>query len=437
VSLEEAVREVVPLAGELIAIDTTNPGDPAVASNEWAAAEYVAARLVEAGYEPVVLESDAPGRGNVIARLPGATGSTRGGLLVHGHLDVVPADPTQWTVPPFAGDVVEGYLWGRGAVDMKGMIAMSLAVARAYKRDGVVPPRDLVFAFVSDEEAGGFHGARWLVDNHADLFDGCTEAIGEVGGFSVTLVDGVRVYLVQTAEKGAMWLRLAAHGTGGHGSMLHADNAIGALAAAVARLQAHQFPLVLTDPVRDLLIGVAELTGVAFDPADPEAAVARLGPLDRLVGASLRDTANVTMFQAGTAPNVVPPTASATVDGRMLPGRAEAFEAELVDLLGPEIHAEWDTLPAVSTPFEGGLVDAMAAAIAAEDAGARVLPYLMPAATDAKSWQRLGIRHFGFAPLRLPPELDFTALFHGVDERVPIAALEFGVRVLHRLLLTA
>jgi acetylornithine deacetylase/succinyl-diaminopimelate desuccinylase-like protein len=441
VSLDEALAEVVSLASVLIAIDTTNPGDPAVASNEWEAAEYIAGNLAEVGYEPIVLESDAPGRASVIARLPGngpaVVDGGPGGLLIHGHLDVVPADAAQWSVPPFAGEVVDGYLWGRGAVDMKGMVAMTLAVARSLKRDGVVPSRDLVFAFVPDEEAGGWHGARWLVDHHPGLFDGVTEAIGEVGGFSITLADDVRAYLVQTAEKGAMWLRLAAHGTGGHGSMLHSDNAVATLAAAVSRLQEHPFPPVLTDPVRDLLTGVAELTGSAFDPADPDATVVRLGPLARLVGASLRDTANVTMFQAGFAPNVVPAAALATVDGRMLPGREEAFAAELVEVLGPAVKAEWDTLPAVSTPFAGDLVDAMAAAIAAEDPGARVLPYLLPAATDAKSWHRLGIRHFGFAPLRLPPDLDFTALFHGVDERVPTAALEFGVRVLHRLMINA
>jgi acetylornithine deacetylase/succinyl-diaminopimelate desuccinylase-like protein len=427
--------DVATLASELIRIDTTNPGDPTAPGREQTAAEYVAEQLADAGYDPTYVESDARGRGNVVVRLPGAD-PARGALLVHGHLDVVAADPAQWSVPPFSGEIRDGYVWGRGAVDMKGMVAMTIAVARAFKRDGVVPPRDIVFAFVADEEAGGFHGARWLVDNRPDLFDGVTEAISEVGGFSITVADGVRAYLVETAEKGAAWLRLEVEGTAGHGSMLHTDNPVAKLAAAITRLEQHRFPVVLTDPVREFLTGVAELSGVPFDSDDPEAAVARLGNLARLVGATLRDTANVTRFDAGYQDNVVPSVARATVDGRMLPGREGIFEAELAEILGPDVERTWDSLPPVQTTFDGRLVDAMAAAIAAEDPGARLLPYMLSAGTDAKSFQRLGIRNFGFAPLKLPSDLDFTALFHGVDERVPVEALEFGVRVLDRLLRT-
>jgi acetylornithine deacetylase/succinyl-diaminopimelate desuccinylase-like protein len=252
----------------------------------------------------------------------------------------------------------------------------------------------------------------------------------------VTLADDARAYLVETAEKGVMWLRLRTRGTAGHASMLHTDNAVTKLAAAVTRLERHRFPLILTPPVRDFLAGVAEVTGVPFDADDPEAAVARLGHLSRMIGATLRDTATVTTFEAGYKANVVPSVAKATVDGRMLPGRAAAFEAELAEILGPDVEREWDSLPPVRTTFDGALVDAMAAAIGAEDPGARLLPYMLSAGTDAKSFDRLGIRHFGFAPLRLPPELDFSALFHGVDERVPVAGLEFGTRVLDRLLRT-
>ncbi|MCM3885262.1 M20/M25/M40 family metallo-hydrolase [Frankia sp. R82] len=430
--------EVVTLASELIAIDTTNLGDPDTPGTEQAAAEYVAAKLTDVGYEPTYVESGARGRGNVVVRLPGAD-PTRGALLVHGHLDVVPADASEWTVHPFSGEVSGGYLWGRGAVDMKGMVAMTLAVARGLRREGVVPPRDLVFAFLADEEAGGLLGARWLVEHRPELFEGVTEAIGEVGGFSVTLAGRgdsgpVRAYLVEVAEKGSMWLRLTARGTAGHGAMVHDDNPIVTLAAALARLAEHRFPLVLTDPVRGFLEGVAELTGVPFDPDDPQAAVDRLGNLSRLIGASLRDTANVTLFDAGYRSNVVPSVARATVDGRFLPGREQAFVRELVEVLGPRVETVVRSLPAVSTGFDGALIDAIARAVDAEDPGARLLPYLLPAGTDAKSFARLGIRHVGFAPLRLPPELDFTTLFHGVDERVPVDALEFGTRVLDRLL---
>ncbi|MBA3905442.1 MAG: M20/M25/M40 family metallo-hydrolase [Pseudonocardiales bacterium] len=436
-TVEDAVAEVVRLTSELIAFDTTNRADPGAPGTERPAAEYVAEKLAEVGYEPTYVESGGPGRGNVIVRLPGAD-PARPALLVHGHLDVVPADPADWQVHPFSGDVVDGYVWGRGAVDMKGMVAMTLAVARRLRRDGVVPPRDVVFAFLADEEAAGFLGARWLVDNRPDLFEGVTEAISEVGGFSVTFRglngDPARAYLVETAEKGAMWLRLKVRGIAGHGSMLHTGNPIAKLAAAVARLDAHRFPVVLTGPVRQFLEGVAEITGVPFDADDPQAAVDRLGNLSRMIGATLRDTANVTMFDAGDKANVVPSVANATIDARMLPGREADFERELAEVLGPDVAQEWDTRPPVGTTFDGALVDAMAAAIAAEDPGARILPYMLSAATDAKSFGRLGIRHFGFAPLRLPPDLDFSALFHGIDERVPVDALTFGTRVLDRFL---
>jgi acetylornithine deacetylase/succinyl-diaminopimelate desuccinylase-like protein len=427
--------DVVRLASELIAFDTANSGEYGGPGKEYLAAEYVAAKLTEAGYDATYLESGWRGRGNVFARLPGADPSP-GALLIHGHLDVVPADPAEWSVHPFSGEVRDGYVWGRGAVDMKGMVAMMLAVACRLKRDGVVPPRDLIFAFLSDEEAGGVAGSRWLVRNRPDLFEGATEAISEVGGFSVTLGADRRAYLVETAEKGTMRLQLKASGTPGHGAMLHTDNPVSKLAAAVARLDGHRFPLILTDPVREFLEGVAEVTGVPFDPADPQAAVARLGPVSRMIGATLRDTANVTMLAAGERTNVVPSAARATVDVRILPGREADLKVELTELIGPLVELTWDTLPAVQTTFDGALVDAMAAAIGAEDPGARLLPYMMPASTDAKAFDQLGIRHFGFAPLRLPADLDFTALFHGIDERVPVAALEFGARVLDRLLRT-
>ncbi|MGW0969945.1 M20/M25/M40 family metallo-hydrolase [Streptomyces sp. NPDC002516] len=212
--------------------------------------------------------------------------------------------------------------------------------------------------------------------------------------------------------------------------------AVAKLAAAITRLDTHRFPLILTDPVREFLEGVADFTGIPFDERDPEAAVARLGNLARMIGATLRDTANVTMFNAGYKGNVVPSLAQATVDARVLPGREEAFKAEAAEVLGPDIECEWQGTPSVQTTFDGALVDAMAGAIGAEDPGARVLPYMLSAGTDAKSFQRLGIRHFGFAPLRLPAELDFSSLFHGVNERVPVEALEFGTRVLDRLLRT-
>jgi acetylornithine deacetylase/succinyl-diaminopimelate desuccinylase-like protein len=428
-----AQDEVVGLASELIRIDSTNTGDPATVVGERAAAEWVAEKLAEVGYETTYVESGAKGRGNVVARLAGADRS-RGALLVHGHLDVVPADPSEWSVHPFSGAVQDGYVWGRGAVDMKDMVAMSLAVARRFKRDGIVPPRDIVFAFLADEEAGGFFGAKWLVENRPELFEGVTEAISEVGGFSITLKDDARAYLVETAEKGIRWLTLRVRGTAGHGSMIHRDNAVAKLAEAVTKLGNHRFPLVIRPSVREFLDGVTEITGWDFPEDDLEGAVGKLGALSRMIGATLRDTANPTMLSAGYKANVIPSVAQATVDCRILPGREEAFDRELAELLGPDVEREWVGLPPVETTFDGALVDAMAASITAEDPGARVLPYMLSGGTDAKSFQQLGIRNFGFAPLKLPADLDFSALFHGVDERVPVDALKFGVRVLDRFL---
>lgn len=430
-----AEQEAVAFTSELIRIDTTNTGDPATLVGERAAAEFVAEKLTEVGYETTYVESgtQGPGRGNVVARLPGAD-PKRGALLIHGHLDVVPADASEWSVHPFSGAVQDGYVWGRGAVDMKNMVAMTLAVARRFRRDGITPPRDLVFAFVADEEAGGLQGASWLVDNRPELFEGCTEAISEVGGFSVTVKDGVRAYLVETAEKGIAWMTLRVRGKAGHGSMMHEDNAVTKLAAAVARLGQHRFPLVLTDSVREFLAGVTEITGIDFPEDNLEESVAKLGGIARVIGATLRDTANPTMLTAGYKANVVPSLAEATVDCRILPGREAAFERELDDILGPDVEREWVGLPPVQTTFDGALVDTMHSAILTEDPAAKLLPYMLSGGTDAKSFQRLGIRCFGFAPLKLPTDLDFSALFHGVDERVPVDALEFGTRVLDRFL---
>ena len=439
--MSDPVDEVVGLVSELIRFDTSNTGDPATTKGEAECARWVAEQLREVGYSPEYLESGAPGRGNVFVRLPGAD-RERGALLIHGHLDVVPAEAADWSVHPFSGAVSDGYVWGRGAVDMKDMCGMMLAVARHFKRAGITPPRDLVFAFVADEEHGGKYGAQWLVANRPDLFAGVTEAIGEVGGFSVTLPckDGGdrRLYLIETAEKGLLWMRLTARGRAGHGSMVHDDNAVTAIAEAVAKLGRHEFPLVLTDTVAQFLVAVGEQTGYEFDPDSPdlEGAVAKLGPIARLIGATLRDTANPTMLDAGYKANVIPQTATATVDCRVLPGRKEAFEKEVDELIGPHVERSWIAdLEPYETTFDGHLVDAMNDAILAFDENGRTVPYMLSGGTDAKAFAKLGIRCFGFAPLKLPPELDFAALFHGVDERVPVDALVFGTKVFEHFLL--
>ena len=437
-AVDEAVREVVGLVSALIRFDTSNTGEPDTTKGEAECARWVAGQLREVGYEPVYLESGAPGRGNVFVRLPGAD-RDRGALLIHGHLDVVPAEADDWSVHPFSGAVADGYVWGRGAVDMKDMCGMMIAVARHFKRAGVVPPRDLVFAFLADEESGGAFGAHWLVEHRPDLFAGVTEAIGEVGGFSVTVPrsDGGerRFYLIETAEKGLLWMRLTARGRAGHGSMVNDDNAVTAIAEAVARLGRHRFPLVLTNTVAQFLAAVSEETGLQFDAGDLEGSIAKLGPMARMLGATLRDTANPTMLRAGYKANVIPATAEAVVDCRVLPGRQAAFEREIDEIIGPDVTREWiSALSSYETGFDGDLVEAMNAAVLAIDPEGRTVPYMLSGGTDAKAFAKLGIRCFGFAPLRLPPDLDFAALFHGVDERVPVEALHFGTRVLEHFL---
>ncbi|MDV7088568.1 M20/M25/M40 family metallo-hydrolase [Rhodococcus sp. IEGM 248] len=436
-----AEAEVVDLVSSLIRFDTSNTGELATTKGERECAEWVAAQLQEVGYETEYVESGAPGRGNVFARLKGSNPDL-GALMLHGHLDVVPAEPADWRVHPFSGAVEDGYVWGRGAVDMKDMVGMILAVARQFKAEGIVPPRDLVFAFVADEEAGGKYGCQWLVENRPDLFEGVTEAVGEVGGFSLTVPrpDGTdrRLYLVETAEKGLGWMRLTAKGRAGHGSFLHTDNAVTILAQAVARLGAHTFPLVISDSVAEFLEAAGEETGLDFDPKSPDldGTLAKLGTIANIIGATLRDTANPTMLSAGYKANVIPQTAEAVVDCRILPGRQAEFEAAVDELIGPDVQREWITkLDSYETTFDGHLVDAMNDAILAHDPGARTVPYMLSGGTDAKAFAKLGIRCFGFAPLQLPADLDFSALFHGVDERVPVDALLFGTRVLEHFLL--
>ncbi|MEU6147383.1 M20/M25/M40 family metallo-hydrolase [Streptomyces sp. NPDC047081] len=424
--------EVVDLCRDLIRIDTSNYGDHS-GPGERAAAEWVAGKLAEVGLEPEIFESH-PGRASTVARIEGED-RTRPALLIHGHLDVVPANADDWTHHPFSGEVADGCVWGRGAVDMKDMDAMTLAVVRDRLRSGRKPPRDIVLAFLADEEAGGTYGARHLVDNHRDLFDGVTEAISEVGGFSFTVNEQRRLYLIQTAEKGMHWMKLTVAGTAGHGSMIHRDNAITELSEAVARLGRHKFPVRVTKTTRAFLDELGDALGTELDPEDMEGTLARLGGIAKLIGATLSNTANPTQLGAGYKVNVIPGEATAHVDGRFLPGYEDEFLADIDKILGPkvrreDVHAD----KAVETTFDGALVDAMQSALLAEDPVAKAIPYMLSGGTDAKSFDDLGIRGFGFAPLKLPPELDFAGMFHGVDERVPVDGLKFGVRVLDRFI---
>jgi acetylornithine deacetylase/succinyl-diaminopimelate desuccinylase-like protein len=434
--VDDRLAEVVELCRQLLRFDTTNPGQP-----EQPAAEFVADALTEVGW-PVTVVRGAPGRDNVVVRIPGRDRS-RDALLVHSHLDVVPVNESEWTVDPFGGVERDGCLWGRGAVDMKDMAAMMLAVAREIRRSGAEPARDIVMAFVADEEMGGDLGAGLLVREHPELLAGCTEAIGEVGGFSVESTGAHRLYLVETAEKGVAWIRLRANGSGGHASMINNDNAILKIVAALQRLAgAGSFRLTAgTAEFLRRLGGADSVHGGAAGDGPPDevasqAVLQRFGPLSRMLEASLRHTYNVTMFQAGYKENVIPASAEALVDARFLPGFEEEFKAETAGLL-EGTGVEWSFerwLPAVVGAPAQSLLDAIQAALSTQDPQALLVPYTLSAGSDAKWFTRLGMACVGFTPLRLPDGFDFSAQFHAADERIPIDALTFGARTLHALL---
>jgi len=429
--------EVTRICRDLILIDSSNYGDGS-GPGERECAEYVMRELTEVGLDPVYVES-APGRANVFVRIEGSDPS-RSALVVHGHLDVVPANAVDWQVDPFAAEVKDGCIWGRGAVDMKNMDAMILANVRHLARSGVKPPRDLVFGFFADEEAGGVLGSHWIVDNHPEVFEGVSEAISEVGGYSVTVpVKGTgeptRAYFIQTAEKGMAWLRLTAHGRAGHGSVPNHENAIVRLAAAIGRIDAHVWPREYIGSVRKLFDGLSEITGTPYDDSSPEQILAHAGGSRGFVAGTLQDTANLTMLESGYKHNVVPQTAVASLDCRFLPGHEDGLMGTIRELAGEFVEVEVIHRDiALDAPFGGDLVDRMGQALLAEDPGAAILPYCFSGGTDNKALSRLGITGYGFVPLRLPADLDFAPMFHGIDERVPVESLEFGARVLRRLL---
>ncbi|MEU5875665.1 M20/M25/M40 family metallo-hydrolase [Glycomyces sp. NPDC047369] len=425
-----ALEEVVAFTRDLIRCDTTNLGGGD--GNERAAAEFAAERLAEAGLEPVVLEK-APNRSNVVARLEGSDPEAPA-LLVHGHLDVVPAAAADWSVDPFGGEVdADGMLWGRGAIDMKGMDAMMLAAVRSWAREGVRPRRSIVFAFVADEEAEAEYGSRYLAQEHADLFAGCTEGISESGGFTFHS-KGMRIYPIAAGERGTAWLELTARGRAGHGSKRNPDNAVSKLAAAVARIGAHEWPLRVTPVVEAAVAELAALHGVDPDYGD----LSGLGPAAQLVESTLRNSANPTVLEAGYKVNVIPEHARAEVDGRVVPGGEAEFEATMDGLCGPEVQWRYaHRSRSLAAPVDSPTFAAMRAAILKHDPEGHPVPFCMSGGTDAKEFSRLGITGYGFSPLALPAEFGYGTLAHGVDERVPVEGLRFGLRVLDDFLLNA
>ena len=419
--------EVVSICQDLIRIPSVNFGEGK--GDEKAVAQYIVNSLAEVGIDSRIYES-APNRCNVIARIPGSDRS-RPGLIVHGHIDVVPANAEDWSVDPFAAEIRDGAIWGRGAVDMKNVDAMILAIIRAWRRNGFQPSRDIVLAFFADEEAGMTFGSRWMTAHHPEVFEGCSEAISEVGGFSVTVGDGKRLYFIEAAQKGIHWMRLTAKGRAGHGSMMNDENALTSLSEVVAKIGKFQWPQRYTKTVKVLFERIAQATGKTLDPKDLRPLLKEIGPTARMIGATLQNTANPTMLDAGYKANVIPGSATAVIDGRFLPGYEDELNQTIRSIVGPDIEIETISRDiALEVEFEGDLVDAMCAAIIKHDPEGIPVPYLMSGGTDNKALSELGIVGYGFSPLQLPADLDFMALFHGVDERVPISGLHFGVNVL-------
>ena len=423
----DLVDETIRICRELIQIPSVNYGDGK--GNEKEVADHVVQLLKEVGIESRIYES-APGRCNVIARIKGSNNKLPG-LVVHGHLDVVPANSSDWSVDPFKAEIKDGYIWGRGAVDMKNMNAMILATVRNWTRNGFTPQRDIVLAFFADEEAGSIFGSHYMVDHHPEVFSGCTEAISEVGGFSVTLSNGKRLYLIETAEKGIHWMKLTADGRAGHGSLMNQENAVTRISEAVARIGNHQWPQRYSSTVKIFFQRIAQATGRTYDEKDLRPLLSELGFASRMIGATLQNTANPTMLEAGYKANVIPGSASAVIDGRFIPGYEEELNETIKTLVGPEIKIETITRDrALEVSFEGDLVEQMCKSLIKHDSDAIPVPYVMSGGTDNKALSVLGITGYGFSPLKLDKDFDFMAMFHGVDERVPIEGLTFGVLVL-------
>ncbi len=424
------------LCQQLLRIDTTNPP-----GNERAAAELLADELSEAGLDPVLLES-APGRGNVIARL-GGTGE-KPPLLLTAHLDVVEADPSCWDYPPFCGEVHDGCLWGRGAIDMKNMAAMSVAILTRLARERVKPQRDLIFAGVADEEAGCRYGSLWLCQHHTDLVRS-EFAIGEGGGFNIQ-VAGKSFFTIQVAEKGVCWVRARATGEPGHGSMPREDSALVRLADSIARLGREGLPRHASEPVQEFVGALASHLPAPMRPLVKILGSPTLGPavlkllpdpsVRRAFRALLGNTASPTVFHAGSKTNVIPGTAEAEIDGRILPGQTTSdFMRELAAVLGDQIELDViHTLPPVVTnPKESSLYSIVHEVMAERAPDVPVVPFVLQGFTDAKAFSAIGAKWYGFAPVKLPPALRFADMFHGHNERIPVDGLAWGTETLMRV----
>jgi acetylornithine deacetylase/succinyl-diaminopimelate desuccinylase-like protein len=449
---DRAADECVGHLRSLIRIPSVNPPGLADAAagldsngGESAAAAYCAEVLTAAGIDAEVLEA-APGRGSCFARLRADVPEPEPPLILLSHLDVVPVEAASWSHDPFGAELLDGVVWGRGAVDMKDMLAMELSVMMALHRSGRPLRRDVILAAVADEEAGGEFGALHWVRTRPELFADAAgrpaaAALNEVGGYSMT-IGGRRAYTIQVGEKGVIWTRLRATGTPSHGSMPSPDNAAVKLAEAVTRLAAIRRAARVIPVVRRFFEGlglgeVARLAERGDDAATGNALAAAVEDpmLRRSLDAMLRDTVTPTVIHVGSKMNVVPGRGEAEVDVRTLPGTDQAaFLAELQAIAGDDVVVESVlTMPPVEWPAETDIVEHMSAALRDADPAAVALPMMITPGTDAKALGLLGIPTYGFAPLQLDASVPFLSLFHGNDERLPVSGLRFGLPVLHEV----
>ena len=431
---DPAYVDPVVLTQQLVRFDTTNPP-----GNEGQCIEHLKSLLDSAGIQNQVL-GRSPDRPNLIARLPGDGSAPP--LLLQGHVDVVPADPAHWRQPPFGGDLVDGYLWGRGSLDMKSGIAMMLSALVRAKADRMTPAGDIVLALVCDEEAGGDQGARYLVENHPEQFDGVRYAIGEFGGFSFNLGHR-RFYPIMVAEKQVCHLRATFRGVGGHASLTMQDNPMTGLAQFLQRVQSRALPIHVTSEARIMFQAIGKhlslpgRAGIAalLNPNLTTLILKLLGPRGRTFSPLFRNTVTPTVVRGGEQTNVVPSEVSVDLDGRLLPRLGpELLIAELGELAGA--GAEIEVLrhdPGPERP-DLGLFDTLASVLTEADPEGFPVPMLMPAATDGRLFAHLGIQTYGFLPMLLPDTLDFVSTIHGPNERVPVNAINFGAGAVYSLL---
>ncbi|MEE8738249.1 MAG: M20/M25/M40 family metallo-hydrolase [Bifidobacterium sp.] len=435
--------DVVSLCSNLIRFDTTNY-EHGRAQGEAACVDYIESLLCDAPFPRIRLES-APSRSNLIVTVTG-TRPELPALVCQGHLDVVPADPELWSFDPFSGEISDGYVYGRGAVDMKDFVAAMIAVLRSWAANGVRPTHTTYFAFVADEETDGAFGAAWLVRNHPELFRGARFALGESGGMQIPWRDAqsnpVNFYPIATGERGTAHLRITAQGTAGHGSRPRDDNAVVQIARAVTRIADHRWPARVTRSMRAFIDAVGAVRGEDLAAIDldsqggVERLLDRLGPLADVVDRAFRPSSVPTMLRAGYKVNVIPERADAMVDVRTLPGGEDAMMTCLDTLLGPRVRREFIVHePALESPLDTPFFQAVCSTLRDIDPLAVPVPFCTGGGSDAKAFSHLGIHSYGFAPSCLGAHGRKAQGAHGVDERVPTDSLHFSQRVLDRLLL--